>query len=197
MSLPLTISALARRFGLSRSALLHYDRIGLLSPSGRTAAGYRSYSEADAERLQAIQSFRQAGVPLAGIRALLDEPTSETRSVLLEHLETLARDIAELHAQQRRVVALLGVETLSATPRLLTKDAMVAIFRAAGLNDEGMDRLHMHFEKTDPSAHQNFLESLGLDQESISRIRLRSRDADGTHPAKNRTRRLVRKMTTT
>ena len=197
MSLPLTISALARRFGLSRSALLHYDRIGLLSPSGRTAAGYRSYSEADAERLQAIQSFRQAGVPLAGIRALLDEPTSETRSVLLEHLETLARDIAELHAQQRRVVALLGVETLSATPRLLTKDAMVAIFRAAGLNDEGMDRLHMHFEKTDPSAHQNFLESLGLDQESISRIRLRSRDADGTHPAKNRTRRLARKMTTT
>ena len=59
MSRPLTISALARRFGLSRSALLHYDRIGLLSPSGRSLAGYRCYSEADADRLRAIQTFRR------------------------------------------------------------------------------------------------------------------------------------------
>ncbi|MFT3847308.1 MAG: MerR family transcriptional regulator [Propionivibrio sp.] len=177
MSPPLTISALARRFDLSRSALLHYDRIGLLTPGGRTAAGYRRYSEADAERLHAIQTFRQAGVPLAGIRTLLDGPGSATRAVLLGHLEELARRIAELQAQQQRVVALLGIEGLSETPHLLTREAMVAIFRSAGLDDEGMDRLHVHFEKTDPAAHQRFLESLGLDAAHIARVRQQSRDS--------------------
>ena len=178
MSQPLTISALARRFNLSRSALLHYDRIGLLTPGGRTAAGYRCYSEADAERLHAIQTFRQAGVPLAGIRALLDEPEPEsaTRAVLRDHLEELAQRIAELQAQQQRVIALLGLEGLSETPRLLTRDAMVAIFRTAGLDDEGMDRLHAQFEKTDPAAHQRFLESIGLDAEHIARVRRLSRE---------------------
>ena len=179
MSQPLTISALARRFNLSRSALLHYDRIGLLTPSGRTAAGYRCYSEADAERLHAIQTFRQAGVPLAGIRALLDEPASATRAVLRDHLEELGLRIAELQAQQQRVIALLGLDGLSETPRLLTREAMVAIFRSAGLDDEGMDRLHAQFEKTDPVAHQRFLESLGLDAVHIARVRRQSRD--GAH----------------
>ena len=175
MSKLLSISALARRFGLSRSALLHYDRIGLLSPDGRSATGYRCYSESDAERLQTIQTFRQAGVPLTGIRALLDEPESATRSVLLAHLEELARRVSELQAQQQRVVVLLGAEALSETPRLLTRDAMVAIFRAAGLDDDGMNRLHMHFEKTDPAAHQRFLESLGLSTDYIANIRRQSR----------------------
>jgi DNA-binding transcriptional MerR regulator len=42
-----SISKLARAFGLSRSTLLYYDRIGLLAASGRTGSGYRCYSEKD------------------------------------------------------------------------------------------------------------------------------------------------------
>lgn len=41
------ISQLAQQFGLSRSTLLYYDRIGLLSPSARSEAGYRQYSPAN------------------------------------------------------------------------------------------------------------------------------------------------------
>jgi MerR-like DNA binding protein len=37
----LTVGALARRTGLTIRTLHHYDEIGLLSPSGRTDAGYR------------------------------------------------------------------------------------------------------------------------------------------------------------
>ena len=40
----LTIGKLARKFDLSRSTLLYYDRIGLLKPSGRTRANYRVYT---------------------------------------------------------------------------------------------------------------------------------------------------------
>ncbi|HJW09434.1 MAG TPA: MerR family transcriptional regulator, partial [Holophagaceae bacterium] len=57
-----SISALARAFGLSRSALLHYDRVGLLRPARRSAKGYRVYSEADARRLEDICTLRRAGL---------------------------------------------------------------------------------------------------------------------------------------
>lgn len=67
-----TISALGRRFGLSRSTLLYYDRIGLLRPGGRSAKAYRHYGEAEVARLEQICLYRRAGVPLAEIRRLLD-----------------------------------------------------------------------------------------------------------------------------
>jgi len=58
------ITTLAKASGLSRSTLLYYDRIGLLCPSGRSAAGYRLYSARDKERLALICSYRQAGLAL-------------------------------------------------------------------------------------------------------------------------------------
>src|SRR6185369_4451961 len=45
-----SISKLARTCDLSRSTLLYYDRLGLLKPSGRTASGYRYYTDADQRR---------------------------------------------------------------------------------------------------------------------------------------------------
>src|ERR1044071_7203705 len=66
-----SISKLARAFGLSRSTLLYYDRIGLLKPSGRTGAGYRHYSQKDFRRLQRICQFREAGLPLKDIARVL------------------------------------------------------------------------------------------------------------------------------
>ena len=47
-----TVSKIAQRFGLSRSTLLYYDRIGLLSPSGRSPGDYRLYDQADCDRLE-------------------------------------------------------------------------------------------------------------------------------------------------
>ena len=130
--------------------------------------------------------FAALGVPVVlsapTSRATLEraELISETEhclpvKLLDAHLEDLAGRIAELQAQQQRVLALLGSEGLPATPRLLTREAMVAIFRAAGLDDDGMDRLHAQFEQTDPAAHQRFLESLGLDAGHIARVRGQSR----------------------
>ena len=55
----LTISQLGRRFGLSRSTLLYYDSIGLLSPSLRSRANYRLYSRSDVERMELIDVYRQ------------------------------------------------------------------------------------------------------------------------------------------
>jgi DNA-binding transcriptional MerR regulator len=50
----LTVSQVAGIAGVSVRTLHHYDEIGLLKPSGRSAAGYRLYSDADLARLQQV-----------------------------------------------------------------------------------------------------------------------------------------------
>ena len=47
-----TVGELARLAGVTVRTLHHYDRIGLVRPSQRTAAGYRSYDVRDLDRLQ-------------------------------------------------------------------------------------------------------------------------------------------------
>ena len=49
---PASIGAVARLAGVTVRTLHHYDDIGLLSPSGRSRAGYRRYDDGDIERGQ-------------------------------------------------------------------------------------------------------------------------------------------------
>ncbi|MEA5076500.1 MAG: MerR family transcriptional regulator, partial [Coriobacteriia bacterium] len=67
----LTVSEVSRLSGASVRALHHYDEIGLLVPSARTAAGYRLYGDADLARLQEILLFRELEIPLDDIATLL------------------------------------------------------------------------------------------------------------------------------
>ena len=61
----------ARRAGVSVSAIRFYERRGLMPPPERLG-GQRRYSEEALERLAAIAVAKQAGFTLAEIRALLD-----------------------------------------------------------------------------------------------------------------------------
>ncbi len=70
----LTVTRLAAQCGLSRSAVLYYESIGLLKPARRSAGNYRVYSEREAERLRNIRRWRDSGLTLTDIRALLDQP---------------------------------------------------------------------------------------------------------------------------
>jgi len=67
----LTIGQLAKRVGLRTSALRYYEQQGLLSPSGRTTAGYRLYAPEAEHTLRFIQRAQRLGFSLADIRALL------------------------------------------------------------------------------------------------------------------------------
>ena len=69
-----TVGAVARLAGVSVRSLHHYDQIGLLSPSGRSAAGYRIYSLGDLKRLQQILFYRALGFPLGDIAEILADP---------------------------------------------------------------------------------------------------------------------------
>jgi DNA-binding transcriptional MerR regulator len=94
-------------FGLSRSALLYYDRIGLLRPSERSRANYRVYSSADRHRLEQICRYRRTGMPLETIATVLAAPRQKTVTALEQRLEALNREIQALRAQQQTIVDLL------------------------------------------------------------------------------------------
>src|SRR3954454_17120855 len=68
-----TVGELARLAGVTVRTLHHYDRIGLVRPSERTAAGYRSYDEHDLDRLQQVLVYRELGFPLEEVANLLED----------------------------------------------------------------------------------------------------------------------------
>jgi DNA-binding transcriptional MerR regulator len=67
----LTVGAVARLAGVTVRTLHHYDEIGLVSPSGRSPAGYRLYDDGDLDRLHAVLAYRELGFGLEDVAALL------------------------------------------------------------------------------------------------------------------------------
>jgi DNA-binding transcriptional MerR regulator len=66
--------------GVTVRALHHYDRLGLLKPSGRSRSGYRLYRDRDLVRLEQIVVLKFLGLPLKQIGRLLkrESPLAET-----------------------------------------------------------------------------------------------------------------------
>jgi DNA-binding transcriptional MerR regulator len=80
----------AKRAGVTIRALHHYDRLGLLKPSGRTAAGYRLYSDRDLFRLEQIVALKFIGFPLSQIRDLLDRKDLDLSTTLRQQRQIIA-----------------------------------------------------------------------------------------------------------
>ncbi|NJP32010.1 MerR family transcriptional regulator [Micromonospora thermarum] len=91
-----TVGQVAKAAGVTVRTLHHYDEIGLLSPSGRSGAGYRRYDDADLERLQLIRYYRELGFPLEEIAAILDDPASDPAEHLRRQHELLTARIGKL-----------------------------------------------------------------------------------------------------
>lgn len=171
----MTVSALARRCGLSRTTLLYYEAQGLLRRPPRTAGNYRAYSERDAERLQQIGLFRKVGLSVAEIRSLLDRPGGGAAAILERRLVTIDAEIDGLRDHQRAILRLLQRSRSFRRDQMITKDKWVAIMRAAGFSEQEMERWHTEFEKNAPQEHQEFLEYLHIGSEEIAKIREWSR----------------------
>ena len=78
----MSIGEAAALAGVTVRTLHHYDRIGLLSPSGRTASGYRQYSPADLDRMHRVLLYRELGFPLEEVATLLDDPSADPEAHL-------------------------------------------------------------------------------------------------------------------
>ncbi|MCM0676656.1 MerR family transcriptional regulator [Micromonospora phytophila] len=91
-----TVGQVAKAAGVTVRTLHHYDEIALLSPSGRSSAGYRRYDDDDLERLQHIRYYRELGFPLEEIAAILDDPASDPAAHLRRQHELLSGRITKL-----------------------------------------------------------------------------------------------------
>jgi DNA-binding transcriptional MerR regulator len=68
--------------GVTVRTLHHYDKLGLLKPKRRTAAGYRLYEDADLGRLEQVVALRFLGMSLRQILPLLNDGGPELRNAL-------------------------------------------------------------------------------------------------------------------
>ncbi len=96
----LTVGQVAGRFQITVRTLHHYDEVGLLSPSERSGAGYRLYTEADITRLQHIVVYRRLGFALEEIALLLERPES-----VGEHLRRQRAAVMHRLDEMRELVA--------------------------------------------------------------------------------------------
>src|ERR1051325_10931781 len=96
-------SEFAELTGVTVRALHHYDRVGLLKPTGRSAAGYRLYGAADFARLQQILTLKFIGLPLRKIKEVLGHKELDLAGVLRLQREVLESRRKDLDAALRAV----------------------------------------------------------------------------------------------
>jgi len=114
----LKVGELAKRTGLTVRTLHHYDELGLLTPSRRSATpsgpGYRLYAAADIDRLTRILLLKGLGLSLDEIGKLLDGDGLPLGRALALQIERLREEIGRQSRLLRRLEALaVRVESAS------------------------------------------------------------------------------------
>ena len=109
-----TVKEVSRLTGVSIRTLHHYDAIGLLKPSSVTEAGYRLYDDAALERLYRILVFRELGLPLKEIGALLEAPDEVRNRVLEQQIRQMQTKITHLENRisLARGMRMIGVKEM-------------------------------------------------------------------------------------
>lgn len=91
-----TVGQVAERFAVTVRTLHHYDEVGLLRPTRRSAAGYRLYTDADITRLQHVIVYRRLGFTLDEIALVLDDPDADVASHLRRQRDAVMSRLDEL-----------------------------------------------------------------------------------------------------
>ncbi|OPX12987.1 MerR family transcriptional regulator [Mycobacterium sp. AT1] len=119
----LTVGEVAQRFGITVRTLHHYDDIGLLTPSRRSAAGYRVYTSADLTCLSQIIVYRRLELSLEEIASLLKD--GDEVSHLIRQRERVTSRLDEMKALVEAIDHALE-KAMTNTP--MTDDDMRELF---------------------------------------------------------------------
>ncbi len=102
-----------RATGITRDALRHYVKHGLLTPRICPRNGYKQYTSADIERIRFIKDAQAIGFTIAQIKELLahmETAACKHQSLLpslRSHLEDINEKIATLRAMKRHITRLI------------------------------------------------------------------------------------------
>ncbi|MBV8929009.1 MAG: MerR family transcriptional regulator [Mycobacteriaceae bacterium] len=141
-----TVGAVAAMTGVSVRTLHHYDHIGLVVPSVRTAAGYRGYTDADVERLHVVLLYRAAGLPLDEIAALLDHDGADVAERLRRQQALLTERVTHL---RNAITALEKLMDAHRSGIQLTAEEQVEIFGTTAFSAEYADEVEQRWGDTD------------------------------------------------
>jgi DNA-binding transcriptional MerR regulator len=189
---------LAEACGLTVRTLHHWDAVGLLSPSQRTAGGHREYTEEDLVRLYQVLALRSLGLSLETIGVCLDTGVDPAR-LIRDHLTGVEASLAALETLRgrlQRLGAALAAEQAPTAGALF--DALRAI-GGAGAESEPVLRRHLEPDQIEllrtsgaalgPATHY----LLEIEWPELYRRADRLRRA-GTPPTDREVRRLVARM---
>ncbi len=109
----LTLSAFARKAGITPDTVRHYVRIGLLHPHRDPVNRYRLFSQRDVMRLQFIRQARDLGYTLSEIRQIFEDsarghsPCPRVREIIQRRIGENRARLTELDRLQTRMEAAL------------------------------------------------------------------------------------------
>ncbi|HMS14593.1 MAG TPA: MerR family transcriptional regulator [Microthrixaceae bacterium] len=162
---PLRVGELASATGLTVRTLHHYEEIGLLVPSARSAAGHRLYGDRDVDRLYRIRLLRGLGMGLDAIRVALDDGGWDLGGALQAHARAVARDLAatqRLNARLATLVAALDGASRSAT------DDLMQLLEEMTMNSPLQQRISILVYADIPAAHAYLVRVFGLAAGEVS-----------------------------
>jgi MerR family transcriptional regulator, copper efflux regulator len=108
----MNISDVAARSRLPAKTIRYYEDIGLVKPL-RAANGYRAFRESDLHKLAFLSRARALGFSIEDCRTLVqlyEDPgrsSSEVKAVAQQHLEQIARKIADLQEMRATLSTLV------------------------------------------------------------------------------------------
>lgn len=84
-----TVGEMAKKAGITASALRYYDKEGLLPPIERTSGGIRMFRKEDVEWLHLIECLKKTGMSLKEIKMFVDwvkegDSTIQSRLALID-----------------------------------------------------------------------------------------------------------------
>lgn len=142
------ISELASAVGLSRSALLYYEKLQLIKGKRDEHNGYRFYSEHDIQRVHLIQLLQAGGLTLKECQACVDAKIDKQQ--LIDRLHALDADIEKKQQARQLLLAMLGQGKMTAW--------------------------HEHADKLAPDVHLEWLIKQGFTEKEALRLKWLSKD---------------------
>lgn len=128
------IGQLASATGLTVRALHHYDHMGLVRPSGRTAGGHRLYAESDVQRVYQVLALRQIGLPLDVIGTALDGVAS-LKELLIQHQSFLDERLSAIRLLKAQLATMVAAMPKDTTDPATVTDFLELIRKVVTMDD--------------------------------------------------------------
>ncbi len=100
----MNIGSIAKRADLPTKTVRYYADIGLVTPSARSSAGYRIYTEVELNKLRFVRSARSFGFTVEECRELLglyenrDRSSRDVKRMALQRISEIEDKMMELQS---------------------------------------------------------------------------------------------------